>query len=74
MCCCSGCSGRLLVTAAELLAYQNYFAHAWACLPVSAVIELTAITLFALNLVLSFLSTSPALLAAQAAQAEMPAD
>jgi uncharacterized protein involved in response to NO len=66
--------GCFMRVTAEILAYQNYFAHAWACLPVSAVIELTAITLFALNLVLSFLSTSPALLAARAAAAEMAAD
>ncbi len=47
-----GCPLRV---GAEILAYQGYWAHAWACLPVSAVIELSAVTLFALNLGLTFL-------------------
>ncbi|MFZ0661685.1 MAG: NnrS family protein [Acidobacteriaceae bacterium] len=42
-----GCSLRVF---AEPLAYEGIWAPAWKILPVSAVIELTAVTLFALNL------------------------
>ncbi len=48
-----GCAIRV---SAEVLAYQGYAAGAWAWLPVSAVIELTAVTLFAINLLASFAS------------------
>lgn len=47
---CIGCTARVV---AEVLAYPGYFAAAWHCLPVSAVIELTAFTLFAINLSIS---------------------
>jgi uncharacterized protein involved in response to NO len=47
--------GCLLRVTSEILAYRNYAAWAWHCLPVSAVTELTAVTLFAGNLVLTFL-------------------
>jgi uncharacterized protein involved in response to NO len=47
---CIGCSLRVV---AEVLAYPGYFAAAWHCLPVSAVIELTAFTLFSINLLVS---------------------
>lgn len=46
--------GCLLRVTCEILAYQGYAAWAWQVLPVSAIIELTAVTLFALNLVLTF--------------------
>ncbi|MGH9739025.1 MAG: NnrS family protein [Candidatus Acidiferrales bacterium] len=48
----TGCTLRV---ASEILAYQNYAAWAWNVLPVSALIELTAITLFAVNLIVTFL-------------------
>jgi hypothetical protein len=40
--------------ASEILAYENYWPPAWGILPVSAICELAAVTLFALNLLLSF--------------------
>jgi uncharacterized protein involved in response to NO len=48
----TGCTPRV---ASEILAYQDYAAWAWKVLPVSALIELTAVTLFAINLILTFL-------------------
>ncbi|MBZ5662294.1 MAG: NnrS family protein [Acidobacteriia bacterium] len=47
-----GCTLRVT---SEILAYQNYVAWAWNVLPVSALIELTAVTLFAVNLIVTFL-------------------
>ncbi len=47
----SGCTLRVLT---EVLAYQGYTPRAWSWLPVSALIELSAVVIFALNLVLSF--------------------
>lgn len=46
----SGCFLRVL---AEPLAYESLWIPAWKILPYSAVIELTAVTLFALNIVLT---------------------
>jgi uncharacterized protein involved in response to NO len=48
----TGCTLRVV---SEILAYQEYAAWAWNVLPVSALIELTAVTLFAVNLILTFL-------------------
>jgi len=48
----TGCTLRV---ASEITAYQNYAAWAWKVLPVSAFIELTAVTLFAVNLLVTFL-------------------
>ena len=48
----TGCALRV---ASEILAYQDYAAWAWNVLPVSALIELTAVTLFAVNLTITFL-------------------
>lgn len=48
----TGCTLRV---ASEITAYQNYAAWAWKILPVSAFIELTAVTLFAVNLLVTFL-------------------
>jgi len=50
----TGCTLRVT---SEILAYQNYAAWAWNVLPVSALIELTAVTLFAVNLIITFLRT-----------------
>ena len=46
--------GCLLRVSCEILAYQGYAAWAWQVLPASAVIELSAVSVFALNLVLTF--------------------
>ena len=47
----AGCTLRVV---SELLAYQDYARWAWNVLPVSALIELTAVTLFAINLITTF--------------------
>jgi uncharacterized protein involved in response to NO len=46
-----GCALRVV---AQVLAYQGYAEHAWDWLPISAVVELTAVSLFASNLGLTF--------------------
>ena len=46
--------GCLLRVGSEVLAYQSLVPMAWTWLPVSAVIEMTAVTLFAVNLTLTF--------------------
>ena len=46
-----GCTMRVV---SEVLAYPGYLPAAWHCLPISAVIELTAFSLFALNLFVTF--------------------
>jgi hypothetical protein len=52
-----GCSLRV---SSEVLAYQEYAGWAWHLLPVSAMIEMTAVTLFAINVAASFLQRRPA--------------
>jgi hypothetical protein len=47
-----GCAMRVV---AEILAYQGYAHGAWRWLPVSALVELSAVALFALNMAASFL-------------------
>lgn len=47
--------GCLVRVASEILAYQAWAPLAWHCLSVSAVIEMTAVTLFAVNLTLTFI-------------------
>lgn len=47
----AGCTMRVV---AEILAYQGYVPGAWRWLPVSAVIELTAVVLFAVNMAATF--------------------
>lgn len=47
-----GCTLRVT---SEVLAYQSYAEWAWQILPVSALTEMTAVTLFALNLIWTFL-------------------
>jgi uncharacterized protein involved in response to NO len=51
-----GCTLRV---SSEVLAYQGYLQAAWQWLPVSAVTELTAVTLFAVNMVATFCSAPP---------------
>ncbi|HWR35339.1 MAG TPA: NnrS family protein [Clostridia bacterium] len=46
--------GCILRVSSEVLAYQDLAQWAWKVLPVSAVIELTGVTLFAVNLLLTF--------------------
>lgn len=48
-------AGCLLRVVSEILAYQGITSLAWHCLPVSAVVEMTAVTVFAANLWLSIL-------------------
>jgi hypothetical protein len=64
-------AGCVLRVTMQPLAYDAGWATAWALLPVSAVLEMAAVTLFALNLALSFLSRPPheATLAAWSARA-----
>ncbi len=46
--------GCLLRVCSEVLAYQGFAGAAWSWLPVSAVTEMTAVTIFAINLVITF--------------------
>jgi len=48
------CAGCLLRVGSEILAYQQFLRSAWSWLPVSAVCEMTAVTLFAANLLATF--------------------
>jgi uncharacterized protein involved in response to NO len=48
-----GCTLRV---SSEILAYQGFAGWAWSWLPVSAVIEMTAVTIFAINLLVTFMS------------------
>ena len=50
--------GCLLRVSCEVLAYQGYAAWAWKVLPASAVIELSAVTAFAVNMGMTFRSPS----------------
>jgi hypothetical protein len=52
--------GCILRVAGEVLAYQEILHFAWAWLPYSAVLELLAVTLFAVNLKVSFIKKPPA--------------
>jgi hypothetical protein len=51
-----GCALRV---SSEVLAYQGLMHSAWSWLPISAVTEMTAVTLFAINLALTFTSKRP---------------
>jgi uncharacterized protein involved in response to NO len=52
-------TGCLLRVSAEILAYQGFASWAWSWLPVSAVVEMTAVTIFTINLLLTFMSRPP---------------
>jgi hypothetical protein len=52
-------AGCLLRVTAEILAYQGFFLSAWSWLPISAVAEMTAVTVFAANLIGSFARRPP---------------
>lgn len=47
--------GCLLRVSSEILAYQGFACWAWSWLPVSALTEMTAVTLFAVNLFATFM-------------------
>jgi hypothetical protein len=49
-------AGCLLRVSAEILAYQGFLHSAWSWLPISAVAEMAAVTVFAINLIVSFAS------------------
>jgi hypothetical protein len=53
--------GCFLRVSGEVLAYQEILTTAWNWLPYSALLELTAVTLFAINLIGTFLSAPPSL-------------
>ncbi len=63
----TGCLARV---ASEIVAYQGDVAWAWAVLPISAVLELSAVTLFAINMSATFLLAPAPLTAGQATAAE----
>jgi hypothetical protein len=51
--------GCLLRVSSEILAYQGFLQSAWSWLPVSAIVEMTAVTIFAVNLFATFASKPP---------------
>jgi hypothetical protein len=51
--------GCFLRVSSEIIAYQGFGTWAWSSLPVSAVTEMTAVTIFAANLVFTFNSRPP---------------
>ena len=52
-------AGCMLRVSSEILAYQGFFRPAWSWLPLSAVTEMIAVSLFAINLFLSFARRPP---------------
>ena len=52
--------GCLLRVSSEVLAYQHYAQWAWSVLPISALIEMAAVTCFALNMAVT-LALEPSL-------------
>jgi hypothetical protein len=52
-------AGCILRVGSEILAYQQFATWAWSWLPWSAVVEMSAVTIFALNLALTFNSHAP---------------
>lgn len=63
-----GCTIRVVM---QILAYQGYAAFAWQWLPVSALIEMTAMTLFAINMGATLLQRPTAITVAAQLQQEM---
>ena len=61
-----GCGLRV---ASEIPSYEGYAHQAWSVLPISAVTELTAVTLFGLNLLLTFVRLPAHLMRQQEANA-----
>jgi hypothetical protein len=60
-------TGCVIRVGTEIIAYQSGTAWAWSALPVSAVLELTAITVFAVNMIATFALGPESLIAAHAA-------
>lgn len=61
-----GCTMRVV---SQILAYEHISAFAWKTLPLSAIVEMTAVTLFAFNMVMTLTVDSPLeLLAKQEAE------
>jgi hypothetical protein len=54
--------GCFLRVSSEILAYQGIVEAAWKWLPISALIELTAVTVFASNIIATFLTAPPSTL------------
>lgn len=52
-------AGCVMRVSSEVLAYQGLLQSAWSWLPVSALIEMSAVTLFALNLFVTFIKKPP---------------
>lgn len=52
-------AGCLLRVSSEILAYQGFLHSAWSWLPLSAVTEMTAVSVFAINIFLSFARRPP---------------
>ena len=52
-------AGCVMRVSSEVLAYQGQLQSAWSWLPVSALIEMSAVTLFALNLFATFIKKPP---------------
>jgi len=52
-------TGCLLRVSSEILAYQGYAGWAWSWLPVSAITEMAAVTIFAVNLFATFARRPP---------------
>ena len=52
-------AGCVMRVSSEVLAYQGLLQSAWSWLPVSALIEMSAVTLFALNLFATFIKKPP---------------
>jgi hypothetical protein len=55
--------GCLLRVSSEILAYQGFLPSAWSWLPLSAFTEMIAVTVFAVNLMLSFVRRPPPVIA-----------
>jgi len=53
--------GCLLRVTAQIVAYQGFATTAWAWLPVSAITEMTAVSIFAVNLIVTFARPRPAI-------------
>lgn len=52
-------AGCLMRVSSEILAYQGFTNSAWSWLPVSAITEMTAVTIFAVNLLVTFARRPP---------------
>lgn len=51
--------GCLMRVSSEILAYQGFTSSAWSWLPISALIEMAAVTIFAMNLLMTFARRPP---------------